>query len=159
MSSFRVCLYCVEPWFEGGSGCFRECAKVCTVYVHQTMKLWLQWATKCIWYQSSLEDKHTQAILCHLFKIETEFVDTPVYRHPVIILALPILYTPQSRTWSYQHSFFPNAISTWNDLRKEATQYSTAAFFFISSSKEFVCVLSLSLLIVSYIIILLSGSR
>ena len=66
----------------------------------------------------SLKDRRTQASLCHLFKImhgETEFADAPLHHwtsnYNTRSSDRSVIYMPQSRTWSYQHSFFPNAIS------------------------------------------------
>ena len=90
----------------------------------------------------SLEERRTQASLCHLYKIirgETEFADAPVQRQTFSYNTWSsvkhVISMPQSRTRSYQYSFFPTVISEWNNLPREATQRSTVASFkrFISS--------------------------
>ena len=77
----------------------------------------------------SLEQRRLLASLCHLFKILqgfTDFDNAPLQSRVNLYNTRssnkPILSVPAARTNYYQHSFFPNIISMWNSLPREATE-------------------------------------
>ena len=87
----------------------------------------------------SLKDRRTQACLCHLFKIIhgiTEFPDAPInsqtFNHNTRSSDKSFFCLPRLRTLSYQHSFFPSAIATWNKLPRQATSCNSISSFIIS---------------------------
>ena len=74
----------------------------------------------------SLHERRMQASLCHLFKIInglTDFPGAPVtkrqFHYCSRTSSSSALSIPHFRTTSYQHSFFPLAVSCWNKLPSE----------------------------------------
>ena len=84
----------------------------------------------------SLSKRRLLASLCHLFKISrglTDYDEAPlhaqVHIHNTRASCKQMFSLPQCRTNSYQHSFFPNAISIWNNLPKEVIECSSVQTF------------------------------
>lgn len=74
----------------------------------------------------SLLKRRLLASLCHLYKISkglTDYDEAPLHAQIHIYntraSCKQMFSLPQCRTNSYQHSYFPNAISIWNSLPKE----------------------------------------
>ena len=74
----------------------------------------------------SLQKRHIQLSLCHLYKIVnslTDFPAAPVFPpdhfHKTRSSDKPTFIVPKFRTSAYQYSFFPNTLSLWNDLPKD----------------------------------------
>ena len=88
---------------------------------------------------SSLRKRRLLASLCHLYKIIrglTDFEDAPLqtqvgynYYTRLSSKSTPSFSLPQSRTNTYRYSFFPNIISLWNSLPREATECNTVETF------------------------------
>ena len=92
----------------------------------------------------SLRTRRVQANLYHLFKVAkglTDYPNTPLqlqeHNHNTRSADKPNFLVPYPRTNSYQNSFFPNIISIWNTLPKEARNSTS-----ISTFKEYVSSLS-----------------
>lgn len=121
--------YCSPVWNPHSKKLIEELEKV--------QKFALKMCTKC-WdsnYEdllatsqlSTLEKRRTTASLCHLFKMInnlTHYPDPPITQqdsHYNTRSSAPNrLVIPHSNTAYRQHSFFPLAISTWNQLSSEA---------------------------------------
>ena len=74
----------------------------------------------------SLQHRRIQQSLCHLFKIINGLIDFPsaptlprVSLYDTHSAGKPVFLIPKFRTSSYQFSFFSNALSFWNSLRRD----------------------------------------